>query len=389
MEPLGRRPIPAWLRRLRRLHDDERGVIAVVASFVLLSMIGVLALTIDLGYAYGLRRMAQNVADSAAVAGTKVVAQDVQLPGSQTDIGVLAAIRDVARKSSGGFLERNGAGGWTDRFVAQYVNGSLSLLGTVGQMAGGQIPNGAKGVKVMPARTIGTFFASALGVTSLAVGARATARTDAVTGLAPGFFGPYVIWAGESRYLCKDASGNPISSPDPNGNPSYAYGCGLVDLQNPQQFSYRCNNYANCNVSNKNPRWNYHSSDFKGYLHIASGFMSVGGDMSTDVQTGNAIGTAEPLAELSSCYARRAQGCTVAMPVIDWSYNAGSAGIGLRIVDFVAVRLDMDPSTAPPSTPWTGTPVPGSLLYGGPNVLTAGTPPVAGMPALQYVRLVG
>ena len=317
------------------------------------------------------------------------MAQNIQVSGSQADAGVLAAVRDVARKNSGGFVESNDSGGWIDRFVAQYVDANLSPIGTVGQILGGKIPAGAKGVKVMPARTIGTFFASALGVTSLGVGARATARADAVTGLAPGFFGPYVIWAGESKYICKDAGGNPISYPDPNGNPSNVYGCGVVNLQSPQQFNYRCNNYANCNVSNKNPRWNYHSSDFKGYLHTASGFMSVGGDMNTDVQTGNAIGTAEPLAELSSCYARRAQGCTVAMPVIDWSYNAGSSGIGLRIVDFVALRLDMDPTTVPPSTPWTGTPVPGSLVYGGPNVLTAGSLPATGMPALQYVRIVG
>src|SRR5688500_4043011 len=99
-------------RAVRRLHSEERGTVAVMSALVFLAIAGMLALVLDLGYGFGQRRLAQNVADSASVAATKVVAQNVQIPASQNDAGVLSAIRDAARTASGEFL---------DQYTADYV----------------------------------------------------------------------------------------------------------------------------------------------------------------------------------------------------------------------------------------------------------------------------
>src|SRR5690349_9224048 len=91
------------LSSLRRFHADERGVVAIITAFVLMSLVGMLALTVDVGYAYGKRRMAQNVADSGALAGAQVIGEKL-LGAPRTDADVAAAIRDAARNASGGFF---------------------------------------------------------------------------------------------------------------------------------------------------------------------------------------------------------------------------------------------------------------------------------------------
>src|SRR5436190_2079793 len=96
------------LHFLRRLHSEERGVVAIIFAFVLIPLIGMLALTVDLGFGYGQRRMAQNVADSGAVAATKVVAANIAIPGSQRDAGVWQ-LRSHHRLQVRGDLTRSGA----------------------------------------------------------------------------------------------------------------------------------------------------------------------------------------------------------------------------------------------------------------------------------------
>src|SRR5690242_10851281 len=110
------------VRAVARLHEEERGVIAMVTALVMMALIGMLALSVDLGYAYGQRRMAQNVADSGAVAAAHVIAAHLKA-GSQsvfTDADVLAAIRDVARATSGSFATN---------ISATYVDASGTSLG--------------------------------------------------------------------------------------------------------------------------------------------------------------------------------------------------------------------------------------------------------------------
>jgi hypothetical protein len=384
---------------LVRLHSDESGTIALMTAFLLMAMMGMLALTVDIGYAYGEQRQAQNVADSAAVAGTKVIAEYLQT-GSQTrytDAMVLNAMRDAARKSSGDFIIRNTSGIVVERFSGVYVDVLLNSLGvTVGSAPGGAIPSQARGIRVTPAKPVETFFASVLGKNVLDIGARATGKTSTIIGLHPGMYGPYVLWAGEDAYICKDGAGNPIPDPKPPKiddvpiSPAWQYGCNLYGPtgQEGSELNYRCNNYSSCAVSRNNPRWRYNSNDFKGYLHQSNTYIEVSQSSEFDVQGGNAVGGAsDPLDALENCYLRREQGCTVAMPVIDWA-ESSSGGIKLRVIKFVNVKLTINPKGLAPSVPWTGRPVPGSLIFSAGKAVISDLTPAPGEATVQYVRLV-
>jgi hypothetical protein len=218
-------------------------------------MMAALALVVDIGYAWGRRRMAQNVADSGAVAATKIVAKDAAVRGSERDATVLQAIRDVATRSSGGFVLNSTSGppgncqvkgGFTDCFTAWYVDKNLARIpgdaGIVGKgeapcpawtgIPKGCIPSDAWGVRVAPNRTNSTFFAPVLGVTELGANARATALASPVTGT----WGPYAIWGGELRHRCRLAI-DP-NSPPPQGNPDW-YEADPADPSHPFKLAGR------------------------------------------------------------------------------------------------------------------------------------------------------
>jgi hypothetical protein len=361
----GHGPVRRLLARMRGLHEDERGVMSVIAAFSMLALIGMLALVVDLGYTYGQRRLAQNVADSGAMAGTKVIARHRQF-SDQTDSGVLAAIKDVSRKSSGLF---------TPQMTGVYVGADgapFSPSVQVGSLGASPPPAAARGVRLAPSKSFPSMFAGVLGTSTLSTGATATAVTKAVTGLAPGLYAPYAIWGGEDGHNC--LSGN-------------AYSGGCIDEN--AIVNYRCNNYESCNVHTGDERWLVTSNTFKGYLHLSGGFLVVNGESSSDLQGGNSVGTAgEPLDALSDCYIKRGDPyyCTVVIPIIDTASDDGT-NIRLRVVGFANVSLTNNPATLPPSQPWEGRIVGGSIVYSGGGVSTDGPEPLPGVPSIQYVRL--
>jgi len=55
--------------RLRRLHQDESGQVVAFFVCILVLIFGFMALAIDLGFFFHARRVAQNAADPAALAG--------------------------------------------------------------------------------------------------------------------------------------------------------------------------------------------------------------------------------------------------------------------------------------------------------------------------------
>src|SRR5687768_9472743 len=79
----------------------ERGTVSVITAVIMMALLGSLAMVVDLGYLFGQRRLAQNAADSAAMAGAKVLALHIQYQATspQTDAGVLAAISDIMGNS--------------------------------------------------------------------------------------------------------------------------------------------------------------------------------------------------------------------------------------------------------------------------------------------------
>ena len=55
---------------MRRTDDSERGQIVILVAASLIVLMGVMALAIDLGFSWMLRRQEQNAADPAAIEPT-------------------------------------------------------------------------------------------------------------------------------------------------------------------------------------------------------------------------------------------------------------------------------------------------------------------------------
>jgi hypothetical protein len=192
----------------RRLHGDERGVVTVIAALLMTALMGMLALTVDIGNGYGQRRMAQNAVDSAAINAAVVVAKRIKAisPTEFRDSHVVAAIQTVAGHTSGGFSW--GAGSLTARYVRRNPSSlAIEELQPVGTgelcpdgITPGCIPQNATGVRVHAAKTFNTLFAPVFNQTQLTTGARATALNGVVISMSrnsPGL-APYALWTGES-----------------------------------------------------------------------------------------------------------------------------------------------------------------------------------------------
>ncbi|HEU5315281.1 MAG TPA: pilus assembly protein TadG-related protein [Chloroflexota bacterium] len=364
----------------------ERGAIAPLVALLLIPLLGMLALTVDVGFAYGQRRLSQNVADNAALNGAVVVGKRLQAP-SETwvkDGDVIAAITAVTSRSSGGYVF---GAGLTAEYVRYETNGSLTKVGDVGigslcQSDGtsGCIPSTATGVRVLTRITFDTFFAPVLSRTSLSTGARATALNATVTSIR---VAPYALWTGERgvgqlqgggaapNYLCVDGSGQPqlltiggstVDAPagsyrSPSGK-AYDYSC-TGGTSNPitpgTVFTIRsAPNFETPNVSVGNTNWQVGASNFKGFLRIDDPNGLVGaGDYLSD---GGIAGGAEDAAMniISECYRLN---CTLVMPVV--SYGVADQANGqpaLLVTGFASVTVrsvnTQDPTTAQSSYEW-------------------------------------
>lgn len=172
-----------FVRRFSRglSRDSEQGQVFVIFAGGLVTLLLAAGLVIDGGMAFLNRREAQNVADLAALAGTKMIA-DHYTSGGRSGAQVYAAIDNT--------VTQNGctpSGGTSCTWTAEYVRpaGSTEVgLGAV--MNGGGVPGTAQGVRVTVTRLPGTFFLRVIGQDSWEVETRATALTAHLDGLPPG-----------------------------------------------------------------------------------------------------------------------------------------------------------------------------------------------------------
>jgi hypothetical protein len=366
-----------------------------MTALVLLPLMAMLALTIDIGYAWGQRRLAQNVADSGAVAATSVIAERL-LGASRTDGDVRTAVRNVARNSSGAFVSST-----SDFFVGVYVadsNGDgvpeeMAPQVQVGSAMGGAIPSEARGVRLIPGKANPTFFAAVLGANSLVAGARATALARDVVGSSQ--WAPYAVWGGELAHRCRwDPFPPPLSEipawtpwfqvdDEPGGDPSkpfkidrygnYVYGC--IPLYNGTEATsgglkpecwtatgpaplgcsstrviYHSSQYRQPNVYNGDQadtrgevRWDTTSSSFKGFFHVDNDYLDVREPATYDSGGGVAEGSSTR-EELRRCWLQNQQtpdSCLVLMPIV--SKATGTGNVSLTVSGFALVRLD-DPN---------------------------------------------
>jgi hypothetical protein len=122
-------------------------------------------MVIDGGNAMAQQRGTQNGADSAALAGATVIAENMGGAG-ETDADVSTAVNNALGDNS------------TTGTASYYVDYSYNIVGTIGR--GGSIPDSAGGVQVGGARTFNTFLAGILGMNTWTAGAQATAMAGAL-----------------------------------------------------------------------------------------------------------------------------------------------------------------------------------------------------------------
>lgn len=155
-------------RRLWR--EGQRGQSIILLALVLVALIGMLALTVDVGYSFVQRRRAQNAADAGALAGAIVL----NTTGA-TDAAVATAVAT--------YVAANIAG--TPTVTAYYLNSLNTPIATVGA---GSIPSGATGVKASAGVSFTAFVAGVFGQSNLAAAASGAAQRcapAALSGLRP------------------------------------------------------------------------------------------------------------------------------------------------------------------------------------------------------------
>ena len=140
----------------------QRGQVMTLFALALTALVLGVGVVVDGGFAFAQRRVAQNAADFAAMAGTRIVGLE------KTGRPVLAT--DVTRAIES-VLEANGA----ELVTAQYVDASGNALGPV--EGAGSIPERAFGVVVEARTDWRPFLLGIIGVSDWMATAKATAKT--------------------------------------------------------------------------------------------------------------------------------------------------------------------------------------------------------------------
>lgn len=155
-----------------RAHS-ERGQILPLVALGATALILFLALVIDGGFAFERRREAQNAADFAALAGTRVVTLSITNP-ALTSADVYNAISSSAAANGATVPGLGTASGalWVDSNGATLATPNDYVTDTATA-----IPSGARGVKVPAARTWRPFLLGLINSGNWTAGANAVART--------------------------------------------------------------------------------------------------------------------------------------------------------------------------------------------------------------------
>ncbi len=179
----------------------SRGQTVVLVALAVVAIVAFVALAIDGGNAYGIRRDAQSAADGAAIAGTWVL---VEYSGESPKTDVLRRINTWAQANGVADTDGDPSNAVNGNILAWYVHfdGSYVMMKDAGgndvpwEIHAGldEIPSGAKGVEVQTSITKTTFFARAIGVSTVGARARATAVYTPDGGILPIAVNEY--WAG-------------------------------------------------------------------------------------------------------------------------------------------------------------------------------------------------
>jgi hypothetical protein len=185
-----------------RTPTTQRGQMLVVFALAATLLVLIVGLVIDGGYALAQRRQAQSAADFAALAGARLVAEQISGDTANgTDANVRAAIVATNAANRGNPITFGSPDG------PIYVNSSGAQTGWVGA---GTIPSGSVGVQVKTSISWRPFFLGIVGMDQWTAGSAATARGGyAAGGPGGGVFPAGIAQANfDGRSPCSgDASG--------------------------------------------------------------------------------------------------------------------------------------------------------------------------------------
>jgi hypothetical protein len=168
-------------------HNDPkspRGQMIVIVAFALTVLIAMAGLIIDGGMAWSNRRQVQNAADSASLAGTRVLGLDLKwravnagnpspppAPFPNPDAAVCDAINNALAYNTNSAQSIPAIDCFAGSDDATYVDFARNELGRVGD----GIPFRAQGVKVQGTGASNTFLMGVVGISTIDVHADATA----------------------------------------------------------------------------------------------------------------------------------------------------------------------------------------------------------------------
>jgi Flp pilus assembly protein TadG len=156
----------------------NRGQVLILFALFLTGMLGVLGLSIDVGYAVSQRRMMQNAADLAAIAGALSIA-------NYSDSNSISALTAVQNTVDGNQTHQ----GSPALEECNYVNDSLYEVAS----CDARVPADATGIAIVVRETHPTFFIRAIpgGATQVTTKARATARVERL--FRAGMDAPFIV----------------------------------------------------------------------------------------------------------------------------------------------------------------------------------------------------
>lgn len=163
-----------------RDHRSPRGQMLIIVAVALTGLIAMTGLVIDGGIAWSNRRQAQNAADSAALAGTRVLGLDLKWraagasgtpPFAAADAAVCDAINVALAYNENTAQEIDQIDCVSGSPDAVYVNFARNAVGQVGD----GIPITAQGVRVQAQGNSATLLMSVVGIDTIKVGTEAVA----------------------------------------------------------------------------------------------------------------------------------------------------------------------------------------------------------------------
>ncbi len=174
------------------LANASRGQVIIMVAVFAVSLVGMIGLSIDLGYAFAERRTVQNAADSAALAGAHALTKwSVDNPNYSAQGDVAAMVNDNKMGTS-----------TTQSYSCSYVDDQNKVLASCAV----PVPADATGIHVEVHETHPTFFIRVIpgAPKTVSTSASATAHVQAVT-TGVGSDSPFIL-CGAGAYLASGGS---------------------------------------------------------------------------------------------------------------------------------------------------------------------------------------